>query len=256
MDLVYSQERSFAKDKFEKEDQETIEKDGVDVDKVYEDDVLQRCSDGSNILDIGTGTGYIPFQIVQKSRKAIEVIALDLSKSMVKIAKNNTANLHNVAVIMGDALNLPFKDESFDVVMSKLAPYNIEEASRILKPGGWYILQMSGRFDFWKEIEDVFGDRAYSSIWHHLAAYKTSWERLEWLESHGFTDLQEKDFIVRHYYTLDQLIRQIEFDPIVKGFNKKKDLRLLKELEEKYCTSKGIQITKYPLIIMGKKKVL
>lgn len=254
MDLVYSQERSFAKDKFEKE--EIIEKDGVDVDKVYEDDVLERCSDGSKILDIGTGIGYIPLQIVQKSKKAIEVIAMDLSKSMVKIARKNTASLYNVVIIRGDAHNLPFKDESFDVVMSKLAPYNIEEASRILKPGGWYILQMSGRFDCWKEIETIFGDRTSSSIWHRLAAYKTSWERLEWLESHGFTDLQERDFIVRHYYTLDQLIRQMEFDPIVKGFNKEKDFHLLKELEKKYCSSKGIQITKYPLIIMGKKKVL
>lgn len=97
MDLVYSQEKSFARDKFEKE--EIIEKDGVDVDKVYEDDVRKRCSDGSKILDIGIGTGYIPLQIVRKSEKAVKVIGMDLSKSMVKIARKNTASLHNVAII-------------------------------------------------------------------------------------------------------------------------------------------------------------
>jgi len=254
MDLAYSQGRALAKDRFEKEEEPTIEREGVDVDKVYEDDVLQRCSDGSRILDIGTGTGHIPFRIAQKTKKAIEVVAMDLSECMVRIAKNNTASLHSIVAIRGDAHNLPFKDESFQVVMSKLTPCSIDEALRVLKPGGWYILQMSGLYDRWLEIEDVFGDRAYSSIWHSLRAYKTSWKRLEWFESHGLTSVQEKDFIIRDYYTLDQLIKQMEFDPIVKGFKKEKDLSLLKELKRRYLTSKGIQITKYPIIILGKKR--
>ncbi len=97
----------------------------------------------------------------RRLRKLIEVVAMDLSECMVRIAKNNTASLHSIVAIRGDAHNLPFKDESFQVVMSKLTPCSIDEALRVLKPGGWYILQMSGLYDRWLEIEDVFGDRAY-----------------------------------------------------------------------------------------------
>ena len=254
MALVYSREQSLKKDRFHKEEEKNIVREGVDVDGVYINDILQRSYNGSRILDIGTGTAHIPLRILEKSGKDLELVVLDLSRPMAEIAKKNLASTPKTHVVRGDGNNLPFKDRSFDLVVGKLAPHKSRESFRILKKGGWYIIQMSRRFNCWKEVEDVFGDRAYSMIWSQGWISKTSGEHLERLISVGFTDVQEKHFLVKYYYTLDQIIKQMEFDPIVKDFNKEQDMPKLMELKQKYSTDKGICITSDPLILLARKK--
>ena len=64
---------------------------------------------GKKVLDVGCGTGIITKEI----SKITEVVGIDSSKEMVKIAKNKGINC-----IVSSALNLPFKNKSFDVVVS------------------------------------------------------------------------------------------------------------------------------------------
>jgi ubiquinone/menaquinone biosynthesis C-methylase UbiE len=67
--------------------------------------------DGSKILDVATGTGKQAFAF---AKMGYEVIGIDLSEAMLKVANKKNKN-ENVKFEVGDATNLPFEDNSFDV---------------------------------------------------------------------------------------------------------------------------------------------
>lgn len=88
-------------------------------------------------LDLCTGTGDIAYLLNQNG---CEVIGLDFSENMLKIAK---AKHQNIQFIEGDCTNLPFEDNSFDAVTISFGLRNIEnykkalsEINRVLKPEG------------------------------------------------------------------------------------------------------------------------
>ena len=66
---------------------------------------------GSKILDVATGTGKQAFAF---ARKGHEVIGIDLSEAMLKVAHKKN-KYGNVKFEVADATNLRFKDNSFDV---------------------------------------------------------------------------------------------------------------------------------------------
>jgi len=97
-------------------------------------------------LDIGTGTGEIAFLLSENAGKDGEVCGVDLTPKMLEFAeaKMKKMNLPKPIVFeVGDALNLRFDDNSFDVVTSGYMLRNvtdiqktIDEMYRVLKPGG------------------------------------------------------------------------------------------------------------------------
>ena len=96
------------------------------------------------ILDVGTGPGYLPIEIA-KMAPNIEIDAIDVSKRMIKIARNNAreANLlQRIQFQVGDANELNFADDSYDMVISTGAFHSwkkparvLNECFRVLKPG-------------------------------------------------------------------------------------------------------------------------
>ena len=97
------------------------------------------------ILDIGTGTGIIPFSICPKVKY---VVATDISPEMIKIAKQKQvcSVFGNIEFQVQDAYNLPFPDKSFDLVIAAnllhllFEPEKpISEAKRVLKDNGIFI---------------------------------------------------------------------------------------------------------------------
>ncbi len=68
-------------------------------------------SNFSNALDVGCGTGLITIRLADKIHN---VIGMDKSVEMLKLAKPK----QNVTYITADALDIPFPDKSFDLVIS------------------------------------------------------------------------------------------------------------------------------------------
>ncbi|MCB9202592.1 MAG: bifunctional demethylmenaquinone methyltransferase/2-methoxy-6-polyprenyl-1,4-benzoquinol methylase UbiE [Flavobacteriales bacterium] len=106
----------------------------------------------NKILDVATGTGDLAIEHA-KNTKA-EIIGLDLSQKMLNVGveKIKKLNLENrITMIKGDAENLPFEDDTFDVVSVSFGVRNFEnvekglrEMRRVLKQGGTlYILEFS-----------------------------------------------------------------------------------------------------------------
>ncbi len=94
------------------------------------------------MLEVGCGTGIVSLSIAPH---AGEVVGVDLSPKMVALAqaKAENENRQNLTFRQADAYELPFDDESFDMVLltnllhvvaepSKV----IKEAQRVLRPEG------------------------------------------------------------------------------------------------------------------------
>jgi ubiquinone/menaquinone biosynthesis C-methylase UbiE len=97
------------------------------------------------ILDIGTGPGRLPIEIAKQVVNA-QVVGIDLSEDMVKIAKRNAEKAglaDKVKFKVASAYNTGFEDNSVDLVVSTGMFHHLKEPirafneiCRILTPGG------------------------------------------------------------------------------------------------------------------------
>lgn len=132
---------------------------------------LSGISKVSKSLDICSGTGdYIP--LLQKISDS--VTALDFSSKMLAIGEMRFSS-SKTHFIQGDALNLPFEDNSFDLITIGFGVRNfsnletgLAEAKRVLSPGGTLVILETGQAKnfFWKIIEII-----HSKFWVPLISF-------------------------------------------------------------------------------------
>ena len=98
---------------------------------------------GKRVLDIGCGTGYWCCQAAQYG--ATRVDGFDRQETMVKLAKHATLQLKTVNIQLGDIMNMPYNDNSFDIALSihvtnvlpiQMLSKHFKELHRVLVPGG------------------------------------------------------------------------------------------------------------------------
>ena len=92
---------------------------------------------GQTVLDLAAGTGTSSEPMADAG---VRVVACDLSVGMLEVGKRRRPDL---AFVAGDALHLPFADESFDAVTMSFGLRNVndvesalDELYRVTKPGG------------------------------------------------------------------------------------------------------------------------
>lgn len=123
-------------------------------------------SETLDILDVGCGTGVISLLL---SEMGHNVTGIDLSEGMLEKAKENANNFNlHLDFRPGDAENIPFENESFDIVINRHLLWtlpNPEEAMnewrRVLKPEGKVII-----------IDGSWGDynRLHKQVWRYLVS--------------------------------------------------------------------------------------
>jgi ubiquinone/menaquinone biosynthesis C-methylase UbiE len=109
--------------------------------------LLQGASD--RVLEVAVGTG----KNLRFYPRGSRVIALDLSREMLNVARKRAAKLPiNVSFLLADAEALPFSAESFDTVVSSLSSCTfpdpmtaLREIARVCKPSGRIFLLEHGR---------------------------------------------------------------------------------------------------------------
>lgn len=102
--------------------------------------ILKKYPKGK-VLDLGCGTGRYSLYLDSLGHS---VTGIDISMDMIEFAKQKSKQIQ---FIQGDISNLPFEDNSFDLVVSGLTIHyvrNLEKAinefSRVLRPGGHMII--------------------------------------------------------------------------------------------------------------------
>lgn len=96
-------------------------------------------------LDLGTGTGDGAFAIARKFPEA-EVVGVDLAEQMLAGARRKLPDelSSRLRFEQADASQLPFDDESFDLVAhANMFPF-FDELDRVLTPDGWVLFAFSG----------------------------------------------------------------------------------------------------------------
>jgi ubiquinone/menaquinone biosynthesis C-methylase UbiE len=122
----------------------------------YALDLVSRLQDKkySDILEIACGTGRVTSHLA-RSVKHDRITATDLNPDMISIAKEIVKD-DTVKWMLADAMQLPFEDDSFDLVVMQFGimffpdkEKGLKEAYRVLRHGGKLI------FSTWNKVETV-----------------------------------------------------------------------------------------------------
>lgn len=124
------------------------------------------------VLDITTGTGRAA-KILSKRVKNGRVIAVDISKNMLKIARMRNHGGDNLHFILCDAAHLPLKDGVFDGVSCMCGMDTVDEPEvvlsevvRVLKNKGRFGMMYFRESKGWLRHLDAILKKYYNLIWN------------------------------------------------------------------------------------------
>ena len=106
---------------------------------------IAALKEGEIVLDLGSGGGFDCFLARRQVGESGQVIGVDMTPDMIKLARNNAqkSGYVNMEFRLGEIEHLPVADSTIDVIISNCV-INLsldkervfKEAYRVLKPGG------------------------------------------------------------------------------------------------------------------------
>lgn len=198
-------------------------------------------SDKKRIIDIGGGVGYYSFWLKEKG---FDISLIDISPKNIELAKEKLINEHLKLdrIEVGDATNLKIADEQFDIALLLGPLYHLtnkdlrikalEEAKRVLKPGGILICAIISRYAslFDGFNRDLILDNEFEKIVINdlkSGIHKNSTDNPEYFTTAYFhTPNDLKNEIIESGLTYEKLVAIESFGWIVNDFKQKKDNKI------------------------------
>jgi SAM-dependent methyltransferase len=227
-----------------------FKKNVIDTNRLFFDYILEAIDKSScknkkhiKILDLGTGTGYVPRVLTRLSKNKFKIVGIDLAPEMLNIAKLKT-NDSRIKYLLGDNKNLPFKPESFDIITNKLSTqFDLTEVKRVLKNGGVFIFKEYGKYKGFKEIAERFKNR-YKKPEIDIVDY------IKVLQNLNFHEIILRSFFLKRKYNFQEIKTIFEMTNLISNFNLR-DLNLIKD--KIFKRKKQINIHSDPFIIFAQK---
>ncbi|MBP0724211.1 demethylmenaquinone methyltransferase [Bacillus sp. RG28] len=174
---------------------------------------------GMKALDVCCGTGDWTIALAEAVGSEGKVVGLDFSKNMLSVGeeKVNQLGLNHVTLIHGNAMELPFEDNEFDVITIGFGLRNVpdyiqvlKEMTRVVKPGGKVVcLETSqptmigfkqGYKLYFKFIMPIFGKmfaksyKEYSWLQESASTFPGMNELAKMFSEVGLTNIKVKPF--------------------------------------------------------------
>lgn len=214
--------------------------------------IKSYCKKTDSLLDVGCGTA---FKTIQLANCVKSIYGIDNNEKMLEKAKQNIQDtkIKNIFIANADVQQIPFDDNCFDIATCMVAPHNTKELFRILKSGGYAILEKLGdqdnrnlknEFDYNKKRKR--GQFADLKEDERAKIYKKEFGGL-------FSEVSIKNEFWKTWYSIEGLYLLLEQTPIIKNFNKKRDKQIIEKIKEKYMTKKRIETLQNRLLIIAKK---
>ncbi|MFA6391418.1 MAG: class I SAM-dependent methyltransferase [Patescibacteria group bacterium] len=203
-----------------------------DWDEFY--DFEKYLKTGSSVLDVGCGNGRL---LNFLAKYGVSYVGIDASANLVQIAKENadekiTSSLSSYSFMKASATELPFADQSFDIVFAVASLYHIpsrelrkqsvKEIARVLKEGGVFIMT------YWNMWEKSRRNLIVNNIIKKIAGKS----KLDFLDTEKPWKNPDGKVIVNRYC---HAFRLSEIENLAKHYNF--------ETQERYYLKKGERVS-------------
>jgi len=181
------------------------------------------------VLDIATGTAFIPQSISNEGKLLNELVGLDITFEMLHNAKKQIAERQvglPIHLVCGSAHELPFRNNSFDITTCCLATHHMDidllmnQTFESLKPNGKFHIADVGASTKWKSGFVKFILKAgaffyflfienYSRAKAESEAVENIYTVQEWhdiIKSHGFIDIKIRELKSRRFWAPNPII--------------------------------------------------
>ncbi|HSG29415.1 MAG TPA: class I SAM-dependent methyltransferase [Candidatus Krumholzibacterium sp.] len=115
---------------------------------------------GKRILEVGAGTGR---DGIFMAGEGAHVVSLDYSPSSLRMIGDQLSDSDDVALCCGDAFELPFADDTFDLVFHQglLEHFRnpgdmLREHHRVLRKGGYILVDVPQRYHYYTPLKHMF----------------------------------------------------------------------------------------------------
>ncbi len=125
------------------------------MERLNDEVILDASLRSETVIDLASGTGWAIEGLTALFSNA-QITALDFSQNMLN--QNNHVNINKVC---SDIHNLPFNDNSYDIIFSNMALHWCNESDvfnecmRILRPGGLLVMSCLGETSLY-ELKQAF----------------------------------------------------------------------------------------------------
>jgi ubiquinone/menaquinone biosynthesis C-methylase UbiE len=115
--------------------------------------------EGEIVLDIATGTAYIPSQTANQVGAQGRMIGLDITPAMLQHGARKLVEAglsSSTRLVCGSGMAIPSADGAFDVVLCGLGTHHMQvpvllgEIRRVLRPGGRLVVADAAATAFWR----------------------------------------------------------------------------------------------------------
>jgi len=244
-------------------------------------DNIDYNSKSEKILDIGFGNGFPLLELSQRYGGSTQVYGVESEDSNINLLKNKiTSNkISNVNVTKGNAENLPFDDNYFDLIVSNNGINNVDniekainECSRVCKPNGNFVFtfNLNGTYsNFYKVFNQILKDdnltEEIEKIKNHINKKRPPLDRikmyltkanfkiLEITNSHFNMSFSDGTSFFNHYFIKKYFLP--EWRDIVR--KEKRDL-IIEEIENKLNSISKNGFLKFgvPFVCIKSKKII
>ncbi|HZD57135.1 MAG TPA: class I SAM-dependent methyltransferase [Anaerolineales bacterium] len=212
------------------------------------------------VLDVATGAGHTALKLAPLVAK---VIATDLTPKMLAVARDFIAaqGVENVEFRQADAEELPFEDETFELVTCRIAAHHfpnpgrfVQQSARVLKPDGLLLLQDQVVPEDPETGQYINAFETLRDPSHNRALSENEW--VEILQRHGLT-VEDTRLVVKRHAFLEWAEMQGCTPAVIEQLSE-----MLREapffaaawLQAREVDTPGASFANHHLLIAGRKK--